>query len=134
MTCCCPEHIAQRAAGAKHVSCIYSGLKIHEAWPFIERTCQERKDNARMLTPADTENDQQLMRSIRSMLLQVNSKAKQRFKFHKEAPWSFARSDTVSGSVTFMTQVQAHPLEDHDDLTRHCIYIVAHDHGPCSRR
>ena len=62
------------------------------------------------------------------------SKEKHRFKYLREAPWSFTRSDSEAGAATFMEQVQALPFDDHDDLTKSIVqrlggFITARGQG-----
>ena len=121
MICSCPEHVELRRSGKKHVECCFNGRRLHEAWPRVQSMIERVRARAYSLRLDDTEGDNRIFVTTRSMLMKLASLLNYRMKYLSAAPWSFSRCDTVEGSEFFLSQVEAHPLENHDPLTRHLV-------------
>ena len=81
MICTCPNHVADRARGVKHIVCPYNGRRLDGAFDHVVEACDKRRTRSRYLTEADCENDRRLFKLTKQMLTQLAAKSHQRFKY-----------------------------------------------------
>ena len=89
MVCPCPEHVRMRHEGAKHVDCIYHGKRLRDAWKHILNEIETAKTTRQTLTLEACEGNQEVHRSVRSMLSRKISGLKLRFTYFSLIPWFF---------------------------------------------
>ena len=119
MVCSCPEHLRQRREeNVSHISCYFNGRRLEEAWPFIVTESDRLMARARALTPADVEGDVGMVQVIRRQMEYMATNMRNRHKYLDSVPYTFARAKTQDGARRFLEQVAAHPIAEHDLVTR----------------
>ena len=91
---------------------------MSQAWEFQEARILEHRDRAEKLKEEDVEGDQELLGILKHLLLELASMLEDVFKYMDQPPWCFARCDTEQGCKDFLQKVAAHPMAQHDPLTR----------------
>jgi len=120
----------KRREGAQHVPCFGNSRRLGGAWQFVQDQAKWFEERAKDITEADCENDREMWSTVKHMLRQTASMARQRFAYLGDPPWSAVKCETVEGAQNFVAQVESVPLEQHDDLTRDILQRV----GECIRK
>ena len=118
MVCTCPQHVQDRARGAKHINCWHNSRRLVDAWPYVESEAAAMSDRSQHIGPDDCEGDAELAQVIADQIDFLATNMVRRQKYLKSAPWSFSRAGTRVGAKVFIDQVGACPLERHDAVTR----------------
>jgi len=117
MVCTCPEHVAMRLAGTKHITCYYNGRRLSEAWDYVNETSTAMLTRSRTLTIADAEGDRDVHHAVRHMLEYSATTLRGRQRYLKHPPASFARTGTRQGAKDFLDDVYKYPMSQHDNVT-----------------
>ena len=120
----CPCHQKERHEGQKNIDCWYNSRRLHQAWEFTWLRIQEHTARSATITEAECEGDTTLFASMKHLLLQMASLLEDSFKYMDEAPWCLARCESPEGCQHFLKKVAAHPMAEHDPLTRKIVVEV----------
>jgi len=118
MICSCKRHLEMRAEGVKHISCVHNSRRLETAGDQVKIIADNARQSARDLREEHCEGDNDLFRMIRTMLQKLASTTTQRLKYLRVTPWSFSCTRSVAGAKSWIDEVLARPLEEHDALTR----------------
>jgi hypothetical protein len=118
MTCPCPEHIADRQSGKKHISCPRNGQKLRWAWTEAQAISRDMASLAHHLAPEQCGGDFVIHGQISDMLLKGSSEVKLRFKYLGNVPWVCSTMDTEAGAKEVIRQMTTVALDQHDRLSR----------------
>ena len=118
MICTCPEHVARRIAGEKHVACWWNSRRLPEAWTFIKGRMDTYRERARNVPLEACRGNATVCDVTGRYLSKVASLMKQRMGYLKLPPWSFARCGEVEGAREFMEYVRSVAWESHDPVTK----------------
>lgn len=127
MICGCEQHLLDRENGKVHIPCPWNGKRLPESWPFLAQFIAQRAYRAKHVTPADCSGDMEDWRSVKNGLQRTSGGTKLRFGYLSLVPWAFCRSGTIEGARAVMEQVNAKPLEQHDECTQYIMRAVGAD-------
>ena len=118
MACSCPKHRQSREDGIKHISCVWNGRRLPQAWEEIQLTVKDCNNLAGNVIFGMCEGSEKLARILMGMLHRTASLLEMRFMYLDEAPWCFARAGTPAGAQHCIDKLRGRPLEHQDVFVR----------------
>ena len=116
---CCPRTTPEeRKIAAK---CTMKSRRLHQASGEVQRRLEAFSNRANGIRNPDCEGFGSLRVVISSCLRLASTELSRRFKYLSKVPWTFVLCDTRGGAVDFLSQADAFPMPQQDELTQRLI-------------